>query len=70
LTGVAAGLQLRHPLDLDQAHTALSDDAQGRVIAKVRDVDVGGFGGLDDVDAVLDFDFVSVDGNFSHKVLC
>jgi hypothetical protein len=30
---------------------------------------VGGVCGLDDVDAILDFDFDSVDGDFSHKVL-
>ena len=32
----------------------------------MRDVDVDRFGGFNDVDTVLDFDFSAVDGNFSH----
>ena len=66
--GRAAGLQLRHAFDFDEAHAALADDGQGGVVAEVGDVDVGSFGGLDDVDAVLDFDFDSVDGNFAHAL--
>ena len=65
----AAGLQFRHAFHFHEAHAALADDAEGGVIAEVRDVDIGRFGGLDDVDPVLDFDFDSVDGDFSHKLL-
>jgi len=66
--GRAAGLQLRHALDFDETHATLTDDGQRGVIAEMRDVNVRKFGGLNDVDAVLNFDFDSVDGNFTHRV--
>jgi hypothetical protein len=65
----ATGLQFRHALDFDEAHAALPDDRERRVIAEVGNVDVGSLGGLDAVDPVLHFDFDSVDGNFSHRLL-
>ena len=65
----ATRLQLRHPLDFHEAHAALPDDAEGGVIAEVGNVHVGSFGGLDDVDPFLNFDFDAVDADFSHKVL-
>ena len=38
----ATGLQFPHPFDLDEAHAALADDAEGGVVAEVGNVDVGG----------------------------
>ena len=64
--GGASGLKLRHAFHFDEAHPALADDGQRRVIAEMRNVDVGCLRGFNDVDAVLDFDFSAVDGNFSH----
>ena len=65
----ASGLQLRHAFHFDEAHAALPDDAERGVIAEVGNMDVRRFRGFDRIDSILDFDFDSVDGNFSHRVL-
>src|SRR5262249_20152653 len=45
--GRARGLQLRHPLDLDQAHAAGADRvAHLRLVAEDRDLDVALLGGV------------------------
>ena len=64
----AAGLELRHPFDFHEAHAALADDAQRRVITEVRDVDVGCLGRFDDVDSVLNVDLDSVNCDLCHRV--
>ena len=53
---------------LDQAHAATAHDRQAGVVAVMRDLDAGPFGGLDGVHAlaVRQFDFASVDGDFGH----
>src|SRR5205823_1735934 len=57
----ARGLDLRDPFDLDQAHPALSDDRQPRVIAEVRDVDAGELGRVDQVHVLRDLDRTAVE---------
>ena len=49
----AAGLELRHPLDLDQAHAARADSRpEAGLVAEDRDLDPGGGGGLDQAGAL------------------
>ena len=50
--GVARDLQLGRLLDLDQAHPAIADDGQRRMIAVVRDLDPDLLGGLDQIEPV------------------
>ena len=64
--GVARDLQLGRLLDLDQAHPAVADDGQPRMIAVVRDLDADLLGGLDQIEPVGYFDFLAVDGELRH----
>ena len=53
---------------LDQAHAATAHDRKTGMVAVVRDLDAGPFGGLDGVDpqAVRQLDLASVYGDFGH----
>jgi hypothetical protein len=66
--GRTAGLQLRHAIDLHEAHAALADDREAGVVAEMRDVNVGRFGSLDDVHPFRNIDFGTVKGDFGHSV--
>src|SRR5262249_48746176 len=55
--------------DLDQAHTALADDGEPRVVAVVRDLDADREGGVDQVGALLDLDLAVVDGDDRHTAI-
>src|SRR5262249_36486742 len=59
--GRARRLDLRDPLDLDQAHPALPDHREARVKAEVRDLDARGLGRLDQIDVLRDLDRLSVE---------
>src|SRR5207302_147862 len=60
---VARDLELRHLLDLDQAHAAVAGDGEAGVPAVVRDLDAEALGGANDGGAVLDRDPPAVDLN-------
>ena len=58
----AAGLQLRHPLDLDEAHAAGADGRpEPRLVAEDRDLDPGRGGRLDEPGALRHLDLAAVD---------
>ena len=57
----AGRLDLRDALDLDQAHAALADDREARVVAEVRDVDAGELRGVDEVEVLRDLDRLAVE---------
>src|SRR6185295_15874301 len=60
----AARLELRVPLDLDEAHPARADGRpEPRLVAEDRDLDPGGGGRLDEPGALGDLDLASVDGD-------
>jgi hypothetical protein len=60
----ARGLELRHPLDLDQAHAARADRwAQPRLVAEDRDLDPRGLRRLHQPGALRDLDRAVVDGD-------
>ncbi len=63
---VTRDLELRHLLDLDQAHAAVAGDGETRVPAVVRDLDAEALGGANDGGAVLDRDPAAVDLNRGH----
>ena len=58
----AAGLELRHPLELDEAHAAGADRrAEPRLVAEDGDLDAGGERGLDDARPLRNVYFALVD---------
>ena len=60
----AAGLELGHALDLDQAHAAGADGrAEPRLVTEDRDLDPRGGGRLDEPGALGDLDLPAVDGD-------
>ena len=60
----AAGLELRHPLDLDEAHAACADGRpEPRLVAEHRNLDPRGLRRLDEAGALRDLDLAVVDGH-------
>src|SRR5207248_10309618 len=58
----AAGLELRHSLDLDEAHPTRTDRrAEPRLVAEDRNLDPGRERGLDETRALRDVDLLLVD---------
>ena len=58
----ARGLQLRYPLDLDEAHAAGADRlSKSRLVAEHRDLDAYGLGRLDEARALRHLDLAIVD---------
>ena len=66
--GVAGDLQLGRLLDLDQAHPAIADDGERRMVTVMRDFHPEHVSRLDYINPLGSVEFFTVDGYLGHVV--